>query len=150
MLATHMTGRIHGMAFFVPTCWSAWVIAVIYSMHPSDNYALKVIKHVFTSPSLVDKEPKATRYRNAHLHGMTHITPGSTAYIVMQVLPFHFSSGISTTHLVSGVLLIVHLSCFFSHRYHHGLWEVLYHHLGALIWSHWKTRSWWCIVWWNQ
>ena len=143
-----MTRRIHGTAFFVPTCWSAWDFAAIYSMHLSDNYALKAFKHVFTSPSSVDKEPKATRSGNARLHGMTCVTPGSIAYIATQVSPFHFSSGISTTHLVSGALLIVRLSCFFSHRYHHGLWEVLYHHFGALIRSRWKTRSWcaFCLV----
>ena len=117
-------------------------------MHLSDNYALKAFKHVFTSPSSVDKEPKATRSGNARLHGMTRVTPGSIAYIATQVSPFHSSSGISTTHLVSGALLIVRLSCFFSHRYHHGLREVLYHHFGALIRSRRKTRSWcaFCLV----
>ena len=143
-----MTRRIHGTAFSVPTCWSAWVFIVIYLMHLSSNCALKAFKHVFTSPSSVDKEPKATRSGNARLHGMTRVTPGSIAYIATQVWPFRFSSGIPMTDLVSGALLIVCLSHFFSHRYHHGLWEVLYHHFGALIRSRWKTRSWcaFCLV----
>ncbi|KAG1762911.1 hypothetical protein EDD22DRAFT_979628 [Suillus occidentalis] len=42
-------------------------------------------KHVFTSPSSVDKEPKATRSGNAYLHGMKSVTKGSIAYIATQV-----------------------------------------------------------------
>ncbi|KAG1809157.1 uncharacterized protein BJ212DRAFT_1448863 [Suillus subaureus] len=42
-------------------------------------------KHVFTSPSLVDKEPKAMRSSNTYLHSMKSITKGSLAYIAMQV-----------------------------------------------------------------
>ncbi|KAG2129163.1 hypothetical protein DEU56DRAFT_915282 [Suillus clintonianus] len=42
-------------------------------------------KHVFTSPSSVDREPKATRSGNARIHGMTRITLPSIAYIATQV-----------------------------------------------------------------
>ncbi|KAG1906720.1 uncharacterized protein F5891DRAFT_1125542 [Suillus fuscotomentosus] len=42
-------------------------------------------KHVFTSPSSVDREPKATRSRNARLHGMKSVTIASIAYIATQV-----------------------------------------------------------------
>ncbi|KAG0701182.1 hypothetical protein DFH29DRAFT_982831 [Suillus ampliporus] len=42
-------------------------------------------KHVFTSPSSVDKEPKAMRSGNAYLHGMKSVTKGSLAYIATQV-----------------------------------------------------------------
>lgn len=42
-------------------------------------------KHIFTSPSSVEKEPKATRSGNARIHGMTHVTPASIAYIATQV-----------------------------------------------------------------
>ncbi|KAG2753958.1 hypothetical protein P692DRAFT_20720312 [Suillus brevipes Sb2] len=42
-------------------------------------------KHVFTSPSSVDREPKATRSGNAYLHGMKSVTKGSLAYIATQV-----------------------------------------------------------------
>lgn len=45
----------------------------------------QAFKHVFTSPSSVDKDPKATRSGNAHLHNMTHSTPASLAYIATQV-----------------------------------------------------------------
>ncbi|KAG1844471.1 hypothetical protein F4604DRAFT_1516009, partial [Suillus subluteus] len=42
-------------------------------------------KHIFTSPSSVDKEPKATQSGNARLHGMNAVTTTSIAYIAMQV-----------------------------------------------------------------
>ncbi|KAG1891539.1 uncharacterized protein F5891DRAFT_964425, partial [Suillus fuscotomentosus] len=45
-------------------------------------------KHVFTSPSSVDKEPKATRSGNAYLHGMKCVTQGSLAYIATQARTF--------------------------------------------------------------
>ncbi|KAG0697356.1 hypothetical protein DFH29DRAFT_984304 [Suillus ampliporus] len=42
-------------------------------------------KHVFTSQSSVDKEPKATCSGNAYLHGMKCVTKGSLAYIATQI-----------------------------------------------------------------
>ncbi|KAG1817898.1 hypothetical protein EV424DRAFT_1540254 [Suillus variegatus] len=42
-------------------------------------------RHVFTSPSSVEKEPKATRAGNARLHSMTAVTAPSVAYITTQV-----------------------------------------------------------------
>ncbi|KAG1811298.1 hypothetical protein EV424DRAFT_1473744 [Suillus variegatus] len=42
-------------------------------------------KHVFTSPSSVDKELKATCAGNAYLHGMKSVTKGSLAYIATQI-----------------------------------------------------------------
>jgi hypothetical protein len=47
---------------------------------------IQAFKYVFTSPSSVDKEPKATRSGNARLHNMTRTTAGSIAYIATQVL----------------------------------------------------------------
>ncbi|KAG1892969.1 uncharacterized protein F5891DRAFT_1209455 [Suillus fuscotomentosus] len=41
-------------------------------------------KHVFTSPSSVEKEPKATQSGNARLHGMNSVTTASIAYIATQ------------------------------------------------------------------
>jgi hypothetical protein len=46
---------------------------------------LQAYKHVFTSPSSVDREPKATRSGNARIHGMTQVTLPSVAYIATQV-----------------------------------------------------------------
>ncbi|KAG6912168.1 hypothetical protein DXG01_016779, partial [Tephrocybe rancida] len=45
---------------------------------------VKAFKFVFTSPSSVDKDPKATRSGNARLHDMTSVTPASVAYIATQ------------------------------------------------------------------
>jgi hypothetical protein len=44
---------------------------------------------VFTSPSSVDSEAKATKRGNAELHGMTTVTHASIAYIAMQVHKQH-------------------------------------------------------------
>jgi hypothetical protein len=41
-------------------------------------------KHIFTSPSSVEKEAKATRSGNARLHGMTRVTSASIAYVATQ------------------------------------------------------------------
>jgi len=41
-------------------------------------------KHVFTSPSSVEKVAKATRSGNARIHGMKSVTPASIAYIATQ------------------------------------------------------------------
>ncbi|KIM58427.1 hypothetical protein SCLCIDRAFT_83603, partial [Scleroderma citrinum Foug A] len=41
-------------------------------------------KHIFTSPSSVDQEPKATHSGNAHLHGMWSVTKVSIAYVTTQ------------------------------------------------------------------
>ena len=46
---------------------------------------MQAFKHIFTSPSSVEKENKATRSGNARIHGMTHVTLASIAYIAMQV-----------------------------------------------------------------
>ncbi|KAG1763010.1 hypothetical protein EDD22DRAFT_846647 [Suillus occidentalis] len=54
-------------------------------------------KHVFTCPSSVDKEPKATCSGNAYLHGMKSVTKGSLAYIAMQ-LQFLLSSSSVFSH----------------------------------------------------
>lgn len=46
---------------------------------------IQAYKHIFTSPSSVDQEPKATRSGNARIHGMTAVTPASIAYVATQV-----------------------------------------------------------------
>ncbi|KIJ64395.1 hypothetical protein HYDPIDRAFT_28335 [Hydnomerulius pinastri MD-312] len=45
---------------------------------------VSAFKHIFTSPSSVDQEPKATRSGNARLHGMRCITKASLAYVATQ------------------------------------------------------------------
>ncbi|KAG1846162.1 hypothetical protein C8R48DRAFT_616623 [Suillus tomentosus] len=60
-------------------------------------------KHVFTSPSSVDKEPKATRSGNAYLHGMKSVTKGSVAYIATQACMkiFHVRFSLSSSSVFS-------------------------------------------------
>jgi len=48
-------------------------------------------KHIFTSPSSVDLDAKATRSGNARIHGMTRVTTASLAYVATQ-LRFALSS----------------------------------------------------------
>ncbi|KZP29412.1 hypothetical protein FIBSPDRAFT_908305 [Athelia psychrophila] len=42
-------------------------------------------KHIFTSPSSVDREPKATRSGNAHINGMNDVTFASIAYVATMI-----------------------------------------------------------------
>jgi hypothetical protein len=58
--------------FILTYCWDSYQCRQAY-------------KHVFTSPSSVDKEPKATRSGNARIHGMSSVTPASIAYVATQV-----------------------------------------------------------------
>ncbi|KAF8222693.1 hypothetical protein L208DRAFT_1320908, partial [Tricholoma matsutake] len=51
---------------------------------------LQVYKHIFTSHSSVEKEVKAMRSGNAHIHGMMQVTTGSLAYVTQ--LRFALSS----------------------------------------------------------
>ena len=71
--------------------WSSLLISV--SLHNSIvilfNHHDQAFKHIFTSPSSVDQEPKATCSGNAHLHRMRSITKASIAYVATQVLLPH-------------------------------------------------------------
>ncbi|KAG6913971.1 hypothetical protein DXG01_003232 [Tephrocybe rancida] len=55
---------------------------------------LNAFKHIFTSPSSIEKENKATRSGNARIHGMVSVTPASIAYVATQV---RFALSSSTT-----------------------------------------------------
>ncbi|KAG2097409.1 hypothetical protein BD769DRAFT_1631371 [Suillus cothurnatus] len=91
-------------------CGNQWLIFLYahYTYDPEDPWGgllrshllvymgaifFKAYKHVFTSPSSVEKELKARQSRNAHIHGMTFVTITSIAYITTQVFPpQHFTS----------------------------------------------------------
>ncbi|KAF9241133.1 hypothetical protein BU15DRAFT_45179, partial [Melanogaster broomeanus] len=45
---------------------------------------VSAFKHIFTSPSSIDQEPKATRSGNARIHGMRAVTKASIAYVATQ------------------------------------------------------------------
>ncbi|KAG2049952.1 hypothetical protein BDR06DRAFT_984193 [Suillus hirtellus] len=47
---------------------------------------VNAFRHIFTSPSSVDKEPKATHVGNTRIHGMTTVTSASVAYVATQSL----------------------------------------------------------------
>jgi hypothetical protein len=57
----------------------------LVSVLPSLIVNYQAYKHIFTSPSSVDREPKATHSGNARIHGMTQVTPASIAYVATQV-----------------------------------------------------------------
>ncbi|KIJ91734.1 hypothetical protein K443DRAFT_685762 [Laccaria amethystina LaAM-08-1] len=59
---------------------------------------VKSFKHIFTSPSSVEKEAKATRSGNARLHGMTSVTPASITYVATQVRHLQKSLALPTFH----------------------------------------------------
>ncbi|KAG1760224.1 hypothetical protein EV702DRAFT_1183519 [Suillus placidus] len=66
-------------------------------------------KHVFMSLSSVDREPKATRSGNAHLHGMNSVTIASIAYIATQVqFALTSSSVFSRTDMVTDSEMFYH------------------------------------------
>jgi hypothetical protein len=67
------------------SCGGEHLLHVFVDQNPDALMVMQAYKHVFTSPSSVDKEPKATRSGNARIHGMTKVTPGSIAYIATQV-----------------------------------------------------------------
>ncbi|KAG6913352.1 hypothetical protein DXG01_007502, partial [Tephrocybe rancida] len=46
---------------------------------------VKAFKHIFTSPSSVDKDLKATQSGNTRLHDMTSVTAASIAYVATQI-----------------------------------------------------------------
>ncbi|KIM57863.1 hypothetical protein SCLCIDRAFT_28496 [Scleroderma citrinum Foug A] len=45
---------------------------------------VSAFKHIFTLPSSVNQEPKATRSGNVHIHGMHAVTKASLAYVATQ------------------------------------------------------------------
>ena len=57
------------------------------------SFITQAYKHIFTSPSSVESETKATRSGNARIHGMTSITMASLAYVATQVCwPFDLAA----------------------------------------------------------
>ena len=69
------------------------------AFHVDRFYQPKAFKHVFTSPSSVDQEPKATRSGNARIHGMRSTTKASLAYVATQVWAMVISVCFSLTFL---------------------------------------------------
>jgi hypothetical protein len=47
---------------------------LMYAIHFVEAHNLQAFKHIFTSLSSVEKDAKAIRLGNAHIHGMTQVT----------------------------------------------------------------------------
>jgi len=65
-----------------------WVFLIAFILQYSVNwctYNFQAFKHIFTSPSSVNLDAKATRSGNARIHGMTRVTTASLAYVATQV-----------------------------------------------------------------
>src|SRR6201999_14177 len=60
-------------------------VALVFHTCLPNFLSKQAYKHIFTSPSSVEKEVKATRSGNARIHGMTRITTASLAYVITQV-----------------------------------------------------------------
>ena len=106
---------------------------------------LKTYKHIFTLPSSVDSEPKATQLGNACIHGMLCITCGSIAYITTQVylllydytcLYFYFWG------LICPILIII----LFSHGQDLWLWAFLQQPFGASLQSGRAKGDWGTLI----
>jgi hypothetical protein len=90
------------------------------------NYFIRQgFKHVFTSPSSVDKEPKATRSGNAYLHGMKSVTKGSLAYIATQARMRSDRSFVLWLIIPSDSVFVEFLVCILTDRHSHGLRKFL-------------------------
>ena len=68
------------LSLFIPGS-HAFVFSICYRL----LCHVQAFKHIFTSPSSVEKEVKATRSGNARIHGMTRVITASLAYVAMQV-----------------------------------------------------------------
>jgi hypothetical protein len=115
-----------------------WInLHLYYSLH-----CLQAYKHIFTSPSSVEKEVKATRSGNTHIHGMTQVTPASLAYVATQVcmaskfytLRLNIWPAMLFIVIIISVLQVWHLDRFR---------KILREHLGLFQWSQWERRDCW-------
>ena len=108
---------------------------------PSDSF--QAFKHIFTSPSSVEKEPKATRSGNARIHGMRSVTLPSIAYVATQVCEvgsLHQLKYIFWPPSQIGSLQPIFISRIFQDRHHHRFREVLQLRCWTIWWSR-RTRG---------
>ena len=75
----------HGLFRSKLLVWVCYIPSFVSCIDRSESPDEQAYKHIFTSPSSVEKEVKATRSGNARLHGMTRVTTASLAYIATQV-----------------------------------------------------------------
>ena len=91
-----------------------WVrfLILLYSFFSPENLILiplfcKAYKHIFTSPSSVEKEAKATRSGNARIHGMTRVTPASLAYVATQVCSYMNHEGYTDISYLAMIHVVI-------------------------------------------
>jgi len=87
----------------------------VSSTHSCATYILLVLigqayKHIFTSPSSVEKEVKATRSGNAWIYGMKWVTMASLAYVATQVSLVVMFCCYATNHLAALICTVILLS----------------------------------------
>ncbi|KAF8833444.1 hypothetical protein BDN67DRAFT_917007 [Paxillus ammoniavirescens] len=70
---------------------------------------VSAFKHIFTSPSSVDQEPKATRSGNTRIHGMRSVTKTSIAYVTTQT-----RFVLSSAQVFSRTDLVTDSECFYG------------------------------------
>ncbi|KIM60075.1 hypothetical protein SCLCIDRAFT_26865 [Scleroderma citrinum Foug A] len=70
---------------------------------------ISAFKHIFTSPSSVDQELKATHSGNAHLHGVQSVTKVSIAYVATQA-----RFALTSAQVFSHTDLITDSECFYT------------------------------------
>jgi hypothetical protein len=88
MRITNTIQKTHGKVSSAVPFWSRQVVPIWteIELHASLTLFMQAYKHIFTSPSSVEKEAsRATRSGNARIHGMTSVTPASIAYVATQV-----------------------------------------------------------------
>jgi len=132
--------RTLGRALQKPaSCLGQYVLIYIcyYSLH-----RLQAYKHIFTSPSSVEKEVKATRSGNARIHGMTRVTPASLAYVATLVCMPSISYPSSLNIQLASLFIVIVFSVL-QVWYLHGLGTILWECLGFLEWSRWEGGGCW-------
>ena len=93
-------------------------------------------KHIFTSPSSVDKVMKATRSGNARIHGMTQVTSPSIVYIATQVW-----SSPEACLISSGMVYPLFLICILQDRYSHRFRTLLQEYIDSPWRCQWTERG---------
>jgi len=119
----------------------------VSSIHSYATYVLLVLigqayKHIFTSPSSMEKAVKATRSGKAWIHGMKRVTTASLAYIATQVRLVSSFCCYTTDHLAAPLYIVIFLSLLQDWHYH-GLRTILWERFGLLGRSRWEIWYLW-------
>ena len=87
---------------------------------------LQGYKHIFMSPSSIEKKPKATQSGNVQIHEMTQVTPTSIVYISTQVFYLVLFIIMCFWYTVSWDLIcIVVFTCFLHDQHSDRFREIL-------------------------